>query len=156
MSKIAGTDFAKKSIKEVEDNNRAVRAQATPEQRLVMDEVQAAIDHENQVMDHGFAAEDRLRAWAKDLTGMTMHISAIETLRDALKQVPPGGLHIVNDEVVLIKSQLGTIDRVDRYINTIEKSLINLTNNSQFTPLSFGGLIKLAFKKLFTKGTKRG
>lgn len=152
----------------VAKNNAKVRAQANLTVRGMMDEVQAAVDAENVNMEAQLEGENALRAWAKQLCGITLDMSEIENLRDIVTKMRNGQTQRFNPKrggsVTLHKSSFGTIDRLENYIFSLEKTIIDLSQNKtpvpfnftsirilQFTDLGFFGLIKLAFKQLFNR-----
>lgn len=144
-------------IERLERASRRVRQNATPSQRATMEMVDAAFEAEVEDMNTRHAAENKLRVWAEELTGFDMTISEIELMRTNLQKAKPGTIVRVYDqrgqgkEVSLCKTVFGTVDRVDRYINILERTVIDVTNNSQFTTLTFRGLIGLAFKRLLKR-----
>lgn len=166
MSKI-DTKQAELSLADVEENNRRVRASASPKMQTVMDQVQSAIDDENNLMDQRLAAENQLREWAARLFGVALDISEIETVQDKIKSTPPGQVFIFTPKrpnpvkkervsVIIYKTAFGTVDRLDSYIFALEKTIVDLSNRAspvkeQHTELSFLGLIKLAFTRLLNR-----
>lgn len=142
----------------IEKASKKVYENATPEQRKVMDAVQVAIDQENADLDARREAETKLRAWAKDLCGYSLDMSEIEHLRSTVQAQKPGIFTYTGRRgraISLVKTVFGTVDKVERYLLTLENAVIDVTNSSQFTNLGFFGLIKRAFRDLFRKVLKR-
>lgn len=153
--KFAGPDVKDKFHPDrVAENNAAMREAATPLVRSMMDEVDAAIDVENATMNRQFEADAKLRAWAKDLLGYQISMTQIETLRKEIAAAKPGKPFYFQ-ETLLIKTAFGVVDRLDRYIFALEKTIVDCTTKTnpkpQFTDESFFGLMKLAFKRLFKR-----
>lgn len=182
MKKQVGTISAVTHLAEVEENNRKVRAGATAAQLQVMDVVQDAIDAENAELAARLAGENKLRAWAKELCGVSLDISEIEDLNRQLKTLRVGDVlkfqprrlqninpnTLLNEQPVAInlyRTPFNTVDRLEKYIFALERSVVDLTEKlkaapqitpvvekkDQYTEQTFGGLIKLAFKQLFKR-----
>lgn len=132
-----------------------IRESATPLQRQMLKEADAAFQEVADDFDRRQAVEYQLRQWAEKLCGVKLDFSEIEELRTACQQKRPGSMfqfHVKRgSSVALYKTAFGTVDRVDNYLNTLERTVIDVTNNSQFTALPSSGLIKLAFKRLFKR-----
>lgn len=131
-----------------------VRASATPAQLRIMDEVSLAVQAESTRLDSQFAEESKLREWAINLCGIPLDISELEEFRDFCKTQRPGMFYFRakrGSSVSLVKTSFNTIDRTDNYVKVLENAVIDMTNNSQFTALSFFGLMKLAFKRLLMR-----
>jgi hypothetical protein len=156
------------SRENVKANNAAVRAQANSLVRGMMDEVDAAIDSENANMNARFEGEQKLRDWAAQLCGVALDISEIEDLRDQVKSLRNGGVYSFSPKrrdkngekivLTLYKTAFGVVDRLDRYVYTLEKTIVDLSTTPkaeipkpQYTDLSFFDLIKLALKRLFSR-----
>lgn len=147
----------------VAENNKSVRASATPEMGVLMDEVQAAFDAENADFNARLDGETKLRAWAKELVGFSISMTEIEDLQDRLNGVKNGQSFSFKG-VTLIKTNMNTVDRLDRYLFVLERTIIGATPLTtdvnghllvkykfEFPNLSFFGLIKLAFQRLFIR-----
>lgn len=133
----------------VQEHNKEMRAKANPRVGRMMDQVQAALDAENAQMDAQFYAEAQLRAWAKSLLGYPISMTQIDELKEKIKTAEPGKTFNFGS-TVLVKTTFGTVDQVDRYLFALERTVVDLSSTS-YTGLSFFGLIKLAFKRLFTR-----
>jgi hypothetical protein len=107
----------------------------------VRSQVQSAIDEVND-NDFNFDAENRLRA-----KGYTPEQA--EALAHLQKVFKTGQVFQYQGKAY-IKTVYNTIMPVEEYVKVIEKSLVDFT--TMFTNLSFFGLIKEAFKRLFKKG----
>ncbi len=134
----------------VEAHNREMRLSANPAMGRMMDQVQDAIDAENVKIDAQFEGDAKLRSWAKKLLGFQISMTQIEELQKQISGATPGKPFMYLN-VSLVKTSFGSIDRTETYIKTLERTVIDVMNNSQFTTLPFSGLIKLAFKRLFTR-----
>lgn len=166
------TDLATEHLAKVKKNNAKVRAQANPLVRGMMDQVQEAIDSENELMNQRLDGENRLRAQAEKLCGVKLDMTEIEELNSRIQAVKAGGVFTfvprrpkAGEErpapVNVYKTTFGTVDRLENYIFALEHTIVDLTNQAkpreepkpqeQFTDLSFFGLIKLAFKRLLTR-----
>lgn len=153
-----GSSAAEQHRKMVEEHNANVRASARPAGRAIMDEVQDALDKENAQMDAQFAGDAKLRAWAKELLGFEISMTQIEKLQVEVANAT-AGKPFAYQGVFLIRTAFGTVDRLDRYVFALERTIVDLTTTNksivpptqQFTDLSFSGLIKLAFKQLFKR-----
>lgn len=104
-------------------------------------QVQASIDEVNNI-DFNFDAENRLRA-----KGYSP--GQAEALAHLQKVFKTGQVFQYQGKAY-IKTVYNTIMPVEEYVKVIEKSLVDFT--TMFTNLSFFGLIKEAFKRLFKKG----
>ncbi len=107
----------------------------------VRSQVQSAIDEVND-LDFNFEAENRLRA-----KGYTPEQA--ESLAHLQKVFKTGQVFQYQGKAY-IKTVYNTVMPVEEYVKAIEKSLVDFT--TMFTNLSFFGLIKEAFKRLFKKG----
>lgn len=128
-----------------------VRANATPAQLKMLEQSDREFEAEMAAMDERHAQETKLREWASGICGFNLDMTEIEQLRDMAKTMVPGKMLVFGarrGEVRVYKTVFGTIDSVDNYLRTLERTLIDITNNSQFTPLRFRGLMSLAFKRL--------
>jgi len=156
-------DNASKELALIEENNRKMQEDANPLIRGIMDEVQDAIDKENGLMDAQAQAHAKLRAWAEDLLGYKISITQIEELQDQIKKAKPNEI-ICYGNSALIKTSVGTVDRIEKYLFVLEKTIIDLSNQvaasgkptcqdikDPYTELSSFGLIKLAFKRLLKR-----
>lgn len=134
-----------------------VRESATPEQRKTMEAVDVAFAEVVNDLRTRHDFEGRLREWAEELTGFSMTVSEIEIMQRDLQRAKPGSLVVVYDQrgrgksAQLYKTAFGTVDKAERYLQTLERTVIDITNNSQFTALGFRGLIALAFKRLLKR-----
>lgn len=144
-------------VSEVERLKRAqenLRANASPEVLEMIhqsDIVFGAIANE---FDDRLNHEHALRAWAKALCGFNVDISEMEELSSSCKELAKGTVLTFKAKrgtVQIVRTAFDTIDRVDRYLNTLERTVIDITNNSQFTALPFLDLMKLAFRRLFKR-----
>lgn len=158
------------SLEKIQEHNARVRAQANPLVRGMMDEVDAAIETENAEMNAKLEGEQKLRAWAQQLCGVALDMSEIEDLRDQVTALRKGDTYSFSPKrrdangqtirVTVYKTAFGVVDRLDRYVYTLEKAIVDLSaiprpkteiQQPQYTDLSFSDLIKLAFKRLFTR-----
>lgn len=138
----------------LEEASKKVRENATPAQRSIMEQVDAAFDEEVNDFNARREAEDNLRSWAENLTGIQLDMSEIEELRTKALGLSSGSIltfRAKRGTVQIYKTVFNTLDRVDRYLNTLERTVIDITNNSQFTALTFRGLMKLAFQRLLNR-----
>lgn len=153
------------NLEDVENNNKKVRKKASPKMRAIMDEVQTAFDEENRLMDARQEAEDKLRAWGRAMCGTALDISEIEELNAQIANLKNGDVLRFNPKrssqmVVIYKTAFGTVDRLDKYIFALEKTIVDLTNKlsicdqpkkDPFTEKTFLDLIKLAFNRLLKR-----
>lgn len=131
-----------------------VRANATPEQRAMMNAVDEAFEQEARAFDERLDAEGKIRKWAEALCGFKLDFTEIEALHSEVQKAKPGtSIHFVakRGQVQVYKTVFGTVDTLQNYVGVLERTVIDVTNNSQFTPLPTSGLIKLAFKRLFKR-----
>lgn len=162
-------NFVKLTPQKIKENNDKVRAGATPEQLELLKIADAAFEEGIRDFDDRLDGEAKLRAWASDLFGTTVDMSEVESLNEEIQKATPGHPFMAwskrGGSVMLIKTYANTIDRMDRYVFTIEKALVDLINKEptivvpvsrphadQFTRLSFRDLIKVAFKRLLGRG----
>lgn len=132
-----------------------IRESATPAQLSMLKEADEAFAEVAADFDRRTETENALRAWAQKLTGTKLDFSEIEELSAECKRLRPGTMFTFrgkrNVSVLLYKTAFGTVDRVESYLGTLERTVIDVTNNSQFTALSPSGLIKLALRRLFKR-----
>jgi hypothetical protein len=164
------SDFFKLTPQAIRENNARVRSTASPAQLSLIAEVDAAFEKEARTLDAQFDADAKLRAQAADLLGFDVSITEIELLNAAVKEAERGTQFWFSPgrgrSVLLYKTHSGTVDRIDRYVYTLEKALIDLTlkqdsvmvpisrpHEDQFTRLTFFDLIKMAFTRLFKRST---
>lgn len=152
--------YDKNQLERIDKANAEIRANAPEHMRALIAEVDAAFEEEKTGLDQRLAEESKLRTWAKTLCGVELDISEIELLTSVCKVAQPGQMFTFHPKrsvfgpARLYKSALGQIFNVESlsaYINVLEKTVIDVTNNSQFTALPTAGLIKLAFKRLFKR-----
>jgi hypothetical protein len=149
------SDFYDK--KQLDEAQAKIRENATPQQLKMLEDADAAFDEVQDEFVQRQSEEDKLRRWAFNLCGFNLDMSEIEHLRDVAKMLTPGTTTTFlakRGVTQLFKTAFGTLDRVDRYLQTLERTVIDITNNSQFTPLSFCDLIKLAFKRLLKRNQR--
>ena len=148
-----GIDDALAHIKMVEESNAQLYASASPEGRAIIDGAQAALDEENAALDAQFDADSKIRSWAKNLLGYEISMNQIEDLKMLIDQTDKGKIFVYQNQS-LIKTLFGTVDRSDRYLYALEKTIVDLTSKQvrqEFTDPSFSDLMKLAFKRLFKR-----
>jgi len=146
--------MSEESRKRLEETHARVRASMTKEQLAVSDMVASLVEQEAADLDRRLDVENELRKWAKKLCGFSLDITEIERLRSEVQSTRNGSVFVFSASrgaVTLYKTAFGTVDTIPNYIGTLERTVIDITNNSQFTPLTFLGLIKLAFKRLFKR-----
>lgn len=140
--------------RKLERAQEELRKSATPAQLEVMRQVDAAFEKEAADFDARMETENKLRIWAKNLLGFSMSTSDLEEFVAFCRHQPPGIFtykfrgHI---SAPIVKTMFGTVDSVKNYISVLERTIVDVTNSSQFTALSFWGLISLAFKRYFIK-----
>jgi hypothetical protein len=147
-----GTETAEQHIAMVQAHNAKMRANASAAGRAMMDEVDRALEEENAALNAQFEGDAKLRAWAKELLGFQISMAQLETLTGEIKAAKPGAAFTFQGQV-LFKTVFNTVDRADRYIFALERSLVESVKKvpDPYTELSTSGLIKLAFKRLFKR-----
>jgi hypothetical protein len=167
------SDFVKLTPKTIRENNSRIRATANEAQLKIIAEVDSAFEVEQRNLNEQFDGELRLRANASALLGVPVDISEVELLNEAIQETKPGNPFWFRPRrggsIQLYKTYSGTVDRLDRYVYTLEKALIDLAlkqdcvmvpvsrpHEDWFTSVSVFGLIKLAFKKLFNRSSTNG
>ncbi len=163
--KIVGTESVKNADGEYETQVKTERIEGTVDLRAVQSQVQKEIDLMNTYIfsDDVFEKEAALRKWIRAITGQRhMNISDAEELIKLAKVKDINDVFIFHG-VKFIVNQLGMLDRFDRFIFSLESTIINLQKQNtvyndivnERNSLSFFGYIKLAFKTLF-KGETNG
>jgi hypothetical protein len=130
-----------------------IRESISSAQSKILQEADAAFAEVAEEFDKRQEMENALRVWAKNITEIQLDFTEIEELRDVCKKAPFGiiSYNARRGRVHVYKTLFGTIDRMENYISVLERTIIDVTNNSQFTTLGFRDLIKLAFKRLFKR-----
>lgn len=136
---------------DLEKTHKAVNKNATPQQRKLMSIVDGAFREVSSDFDNRMDRENALREWASDLLGgIPVTVTMCEELRDLANKQPVCTEFYYAGRSVY-KTAFNTLDSTGRYVKTLEATTIDVTNNSQFSPLGSYELIKLAFKKLFRR-----
>lgn len=143
----------------VNAHNKKMRSKASGKMKNLIAQVDDAFAEANEDFfgDERFKKENELREWIRTLTGFpSANISDAEQLLSVMSDAAPYTVLTLSgydeegnkSKVLIIKTPLGTIGRLTEYIVSLERAIIQ---NEQFTKSGFFDLIKLAFKKLFSK-----
>lgn len=142
-----------KEIERLETAHKKVRQSMTKEQLSVAEMVAQAFEEEKADFERRYMAEANLREWAEKLCGVKLDMSEIEQLKRSCAKNT--GMFYFRAKrglsVPLYKTVFGTVDRAESYLNVLEKTIVDITNSSQFTALGFRDLIKLAFNRLLKR-----
>lgn len=146
-----GQSLGFENVEKLAKAQAQLRANATPAQRRLLEAADEAFAKECDEFDQRLEMESKVRQWAETICGASLDFSEIESLQAKAKAVKPGLFIFAFKrkpyQVQLVKTQFGTIDRVENYVGALERAIIDVTNASQFTALPFWGLIKLAFRR---------
>lgn len=141
-------------IEKLEKAHRSLRESMTPAQRRLAEKVDAAFEAEKEDFDQRIDAENDLRRRMSYLCGFNLDMNEIERFKKEVQLVKNGTLFrfcASRGNVTLFKTVFGTVETVESYLKLLEKTIIDVTNNSQFTPLKSFDLIKLAFNRLLKR-----
>lgn len=154
--KESGQFYDKDEVGKLEKAQANIRANATPEQLSIMHEADVAFMACGGELDARIQHEHVLRNWAKKFCDFPLDVSEMEEFSTLTKKVKPGTFFVFKAKrgtAHLYKTAFGHVDLVGRYVQVLERTVIDITNNSQFTPLSPPDLIKLAIARLI-KGAR--
>lgn len=140
--------LAHDDVQGVKENHEKVRASMNAEQRALAEEGDRAFDEMNKdIFD--FDSEARIRN-----SGFKQ--SEAEELAKIVKTKQVGQVFQYGSKFMVL-TPFKTVVPAQLYVNTIQESLLVTTDALQtFTSASFFGLIRLAFKRLITKGDRNG
>lgn len=129
-----------------------VRQNASPKQRTYLESTDSIFEKAIKAeFEDRLIAEDALRAHFKGMLGVSVKISEIEKFSSILIRQPAQTAFVFSfrdKSYIFFKNSSGGFDLVNKYVAVLEKTIIDVTNNSLFSPLGFFGLIKLAFYNL--------
>lgn len=159
--KIIGTENVEVADGEYESRLKTEYIEGTVDLREVQSQVQNEIDLMNAYIlsDDVFDKEAALRSWIRAITGQRyMNISDAEELIKLAKVKDKNDVFIFHGQKYIV-NQLGMLDRVDRFLYTLESTIINLQKQNmvynelvaELNSLTFFQYIKLAFKTLFKR-----
>lgn len=129
----------------------------------ISQEVDKALEDINTGFDEGVEIEDRFRkagylpSEARDLLAESKNKEIGKVFKffgkNLVDEVNGRQIEYTAYDKYFVKTPFNTVVQADEYIDTLQNQLITIAKlNEEFTSLSFLGLIKLAFKRLFKRG----